>query len=151
MKQIEFFYSLNLTSTFRNGDVLGRFLRTCAYIILSIPVQVISASVSNGTYVRFCCWLFSLQLKCSSRVVHNLASATKLSKGGTASLNNRGLRRLPRSPSLISTPEFAVYLLDKAHVMKMKLSWILPIWASSSAGKLLYFLEARDLLKFNYV
>ena len=34
--------------------------------------------------------------------------------------------------------------------MKLNLNF-LPIRASNSADKLLYFLEARDLYKFNYV
>ena len=35
---------------------------------------------------------------------------------------NRGPRRLPRYPSLISIPELAISLVGKAHVTKMKLN-----------------------------
>jgi len=75
-----------------------------------------------------------------------------LKRGGTVSLKKRGSRRLPHYPSLISIPELAICLISKAHVTKMKLNLnFLPIRASNSADKLLYFLEARDLYKFNYV
>jgi len=63
-----------------------------------------------------------------------------------------GPRRLPPYPSLISILELAICLVGKAHVTIMKLNLnFIPIRASNSADKLLYFQEARDLYKFNYV
>ena len=59
---------------------------------------------------------------------------------------------MPRYPSLISIPEFAISLVGKARVTKMKLNLnFFPIRASNSTDKLLYFREARDLYKFSYV
>jgi len=46
----------------------------------------------------------------------------KALKGGTVSVKKRGPRRLPRYPSLISTPELAISLVGKTHVTKMKLN-----------------------------
>ena len=63
-----------------------------------------------------------------------------------------GPRQLPPYPSLISILELAICLVGKAHVTKMKLNLnFIHIRVSNSADWLLYFQEARDLYKFNYV
>jgi len=66
-------------------------------------------------------------------------------KGATVSLTKRGPRqsgprRLPRYPSLLSILELAICLVGKEHVTEMKLNVnFIPIRASNSADKLLYF------------
>ena len=75
-----------------------------------------------------------------------------IQEGHTVSLEKNGSRLLLRYPSLIFTPELGICFVGKAHVNKMKLNLnFFPIRASNSADKLLYFLEARDLYRFNYV
>jgi len=76
----------------------------------------------------------------------------KALKGFTISLEKKGPMRLPRYPSLISIPELGICFVDKTQVTKLKLNLnFFLISASNSADKLLYFLEACDLYKFNYV
>ena len=87
-------------------------------------------------------------------MLHNILTKQwcKALKGVTISLEKKGPRLLPRYLSLISIPELGTCFVDKAHVTKMKLDLnYFPISASNSVDKLLYFLEVRDLYKFNYV
>jgi len=75
-----------------------------------------------------------------------------LQREGTVSLKKRGPRRLPRYLSLISTPELAIGLVRKAHVIKNENKFeFFPSRGSNSADRLLYLQEARDMHKFNYV
>ena len=67
-------------------------------------------------------------------------------------MKKRGPRRLPRYPFLISNPELAISFVGKTHVAKMKLNLnFFPSRASNSADTSLYFQEARDLYKLNYM
>ena len=66
--------------------------------------------------------------------------------GGHGISEKDGTRRLSPFPSLISILELAIRLVGKARVTKMKLNLnFIPIRASNSAYKVLYFQEARDL------
>jgi len=58
--------------------------------------------------------------KCGSRVIHNFLGAN-LSRAGNGISRKKGPRRMPRCPSLISTPELGICLVGKVHVTKMKL------------------------------
>jgi len=87
-------------------------------------------------------------------VVHHFLTKQwwKALKGGHGISEKDGPRRLPPCPSPISILELAICLVGKAHVTKMKLHLnFIPIRASNSADKVLYFRETRDLYKFNYV
>jgi len=73
------------------------------------------------------------------------------SQGGHGISEKEGPEATASLSFTIPIPELAICLVGKVHVTKMKLTLIFPIRASNSANKLLYFQEARDLYKFNYV
>ena len=76
----------------------------------------------------------------------------KHSRGGHGISGKEWLEATASLSFLISIPELVICFVGKAHVTKMKLNLnFFPLVLQNSADKLLYFLEARDFYRFNYM